>query len=645
MYSILVASLLTVVGAQILYPDDFERMKSTIEATQRIKPNPIPQSYPSSIPTMYPSSYPIAPYAGGPLHAKQASNVSPIFLVTTTAKPASNALGSAFQSVLPERWSNHVNNLISRGIMKFAIDIDNAIVNMKERLTPGNTENVVFSPLSLAGTMAMVLLGSAGTTFLQVARILGLEAGVDISRHSEVVHQMFGLLLDGVQVSPNSTVRVHVASAIFVQEGYPIRPEFKAVSEKVYKSETINLDFMNRAAEAQEKVNAWVRQRTYQKINGILSEPPRYDTKVIIASALYFLGEWTQHFIEGATKRKPFYVEPGQSIDVDMMYNGGRFAFYIDPVLDAKIVALPYKGDTTTMYVVLPNAVGATALKNFQRNLSAESLETMIGKMQVNSCIIGMPKMKLSSSLKLNEALQALGLTSLFNPAEADLSILSSGYVPPAGGAPVTSAQPQSSNTRYTGSPLPRRNDNNDILIFSRFNPEQQNSEKRNYLRYEEKIGGYAVEQWHNGFMMKKLRRMRRTLPTAEEDNIGFSAKGNAQTRKKRQDRPIDGDFLAFLESQNLPSFGLDNLRNSLTGHPNPRLYADQVLHKVEMDVTETGTEAAAVTTVSLERTGSANTLIANRPFLFFIRHDASKLILFWGTVNRPTPNYPPTTS
>lgn len=65
----------------------------------------------------------------------------------------------------------------------------------------------------------MVLLGSAGSTFNEVSQVLGLEAGVDISQHSEIVHQMFGLLLNIVnyRVEESQGPRVSSASGIFVQ--------------------------------------------------------------------------------------------------------------------------------------------------------------------------------------------------------------------------------------------------------------------------------------------------------------------------------------------------------------------------------------------------------------------------------------------
>ena len=64
-----------------------------------------------------------------------------------------------------------------------------------EKTRVSDHENVLFSPASLTVTLAMVLLASAGKTFDEVAHILGLESGVDISHHSEIVHQVLGLLM------------------------------------------------------------------------------------------------------------------------------------------------------------------------------------------------------------------------------------------------------------------------------------------------------------------------------------------------------------------------------------------------------------------------------------------------------------------
>lgn len=328
-----------------------------------------------------------------------------------------------------------------------------------------------------------------------------------------------------------------------------------------------------------------------------------------------------------------------------------------------------------SMYVLLPKAEGAAALKSFQDQLTAETIEYLINNTKNETCIIGFPRMKLSSTLNLNDALHNLGLYSLFDPKIADLSLLSNGFGQAS--EPVLQTQiPQMSAQKprqIPSAPLPDTK-TDEYLIFSRIgNNNNQgviNSTRRNYFTYDDKRRGVSVEQWDTGFNIRTTSRTRRNArnerrpdntkssyviddlgkvaPKVDDANTKYVGleenKYNFQNaerngRKKRQSRPIDQNFLRFMQTQNFPFYGLDNLRNSAS-LVNPGLYATEVKHKVEMDVTEKGTEAAATTAVLLRRDGNQKKLIANRPFMFFIRHDPTKLILFWGTVNMPTPNY-----
>lgn len=103
--------------------------------------------------------------------------------------------------------------------MKFSLDLNRAIYNTKGTSVANQRENVIFSPLSVAVALSLVLLGSAGRTFDEVSRVLGLESGVDISQHSEIVHQTFGQLLDfaNYRIEGSNKPRVDSASGVFVQ--------------------------------------------------------------------------------------------------------------------------------------------------------------------------------------------------------------------------------------------------------------------------------------------------------------------------------------------------------------------------------------------------------------------------------------------
>ncbi|XP_067099824.1 protein Z-dependent protease inhibitor [Osmerus mordax] len=68
-------------------------------------------------------------------------------------------------------------------------------------------------------------------------------------------------------------------------------------------------------------------------------------------------------------------------------------------------------------------------------------------------------------------------------------------------------------------------------------------------------------------------------------------------------------------------------------------LKVSEVLHKAVIEVDEIGTTAAAATTVGITGHSLPPSFIVNRPFFFFIYHEATNSLLFMGRVIDPTKN------
>ncbi|XP_010136179.1 PREDICTED: serpin B10-like isoform X2 [Buceros rhinoceros silvestris] len=70
----------------------------------------------------------------------------------------------------------------------------------------------------------------------------------------------------------------------------------------------------------------------------------------------------------------------------------------------------------------------------------------------------------------------------------------------------------------------------------------------------------------------------------------------------------------------------------------NGDLFLSQVFHKCYLEVNEEGTEAAAASSASLasRSLGATVIFVADHPFLFFIRHNKTKSILFLGRFSSP---------
>ncbi|XP_051721317.1 leukocyte elastase inhibitor-like isoform X6 [Ctenopharyngodon idella] len=84
-----------------------------------------------------------------------------------------------------------------------------------------------------------------------------------------------------------------------------------------------------------------------------------------------------------------------------------------------------------------------------------------------------------------------------------------------------------------------------------------------------------------------------------------------------------------------------DKQKVNLSGmSSNNDLVLSQVIHKAFVEVNEEGTEAAAATATILEKItslpSSSKSFTADHPFLFFIRHNPSNAILFYGRLSSP---------
>lgn len=379
------------------------------------------------------------------------------------------------------------DRLLARAIKRFTLEMESSVASD----APGS--NVVFSPFSIASVLGLVLLGSAGVTFDEVAKVLGVYTGIDLTGRSSLVHEELQSViakLENQQQLTDSGSYVSTASAVFVQEDYPIRETYVNASKEIYGSEVFAVDFRYNAELGKERINRWVENRTEGHIKDLLSLAPSQDTSVILVSALYFHGEWEHPFYLTSTKVRPYYVGHDEIIYVPMMVNGAEVFYYLDPVRKCTVLGLPYKGREVTFFLVLPDS----DIRNFTENLSVSDLEDLANSSFLTTVIFFMPRMKLVSTMNLRPPLEELGILSLFSASKANLTGIGKG------------------------------------------------------------------------------------------------------------------------------------------------LYASDAIHKVEIDITETGTTASAATAISITRDGSNPVVRVERPFLFFIQHAQTGVILFWGTVIRPTP-------
>lgn len=118
-----------------------------------------------------------------------------------------------------------------------------------------------------------------------------------------------------------------------------------------------------------------------------------------------------------------------------------------------------------------------------------------------------------------------------------------------------------------------------------------------------------------------------KTLFNSESDLSLMTSnnRGQAATQSKQLNKLNVKDSLNALEQ--------------ITTTQNPNIYVDKIVHKVVLTVDEFGTEGGAATGGIINKQGNSILFVATSPFLFLIRHNPTKLPLFYGAVFEPSFN------
>lgn len=180
-------------------------------------------------------------------------------------------------------------------------------------------------------------------------------------------------------------------------------------------------------------MNKWAEDETHGKVANIL--PPgsvSEDTRMILANAIYFKGEWEQPFYGSSTQEREFFLPTGETIQVPMMHT--MRDQYVKTYPAFKALRLPYKCKDTTksfsMFVLLPHS--RDGLGALEESLTTQSVVDDLALLQhkVPMRRFQLPKFKISLGLEMAETLKSLGMALPFG-SHADLSNMAEPQGPP----------------------------------------------------------------------------------------------------------------------------------------------------------------------------------------------------------------------
>jgi serine protease inhibitor len=273
--------------------------------------------------------------------------------------------------------------------------------------------NTVLSPMSIAYAFGMARAGARGATADQLDRVFGFPAG---GPHAalNVLSQTLATI-DGP--SPSSSRRpandhkagvpapplVAIANALFVQDGFQVKPPFLHTLAAQYGLGVRTVDFGSSAAK--EAIDAWVREQTANRIEQLFEE---FDpaTRLVIANAVYFKGAWATRFDQAQTA--PFARADGSVVDAPMMHSLASYRYAAGRGWQA--VELPYAHSDLAMWVLVPR--GATTPAEL---LSPKVLAAVGSHLREQAIDLSLPRWDFGTTIPLLAGLREIGLTDLGN--------------------------------------------------------------------------------------------------------------------------------------------------------------------------------------------------------------------------------------
>ncbi|KAK7604598.1 hypothetical protein V9T40_005784 [Parthenolecanium corni] len=289
-------------------------------------------------------------------------------------------------------------------------------------------ENVVCSPVSVYSALALLLLGSSGTTSDELRQVMRLPTSSQLrnldSVHSDIAKLLKRLQDENIRIGNKTISQVTFANAIFIDDHMELKKSYENAVNDLYKGYIKKLDFTNGFATI-EHINNWIATKTNNQISQIFTEPLNQQSSIVEVSSVYFSGGWSERFPLHSTKKEDFNTG-SRTVEVEMMNNKGKIPYQYNSNLEFESIQLDFHGRYYSAVFVLPHK--RQTISNLIGLLDKSALREILSQTNYRGVNYKIPKMKFFSSRSLKEPLASRGLSKLFDKANLALMLDTSAH-------------------------------------------------------------------------------------------------------------------------------------------------------------------------------------------------------------------------
>ncbi len=301
-------------------------------------------------------------------------------------------LAFAIERVDAQEYINY-----SESVNRFALD-------MYMEMVKGTDENIIFSPLSLSITMALVYTGSEGKTSDEIKKVLHFDENNDdfLNKYSEFINNLN-------ESQSEEKFQLSIANALCVREKFKLNNKYKTNLRTYFNSDIFQFHEYN---DAVNLVNEWVSKKTNNKIEKLLKpEKGNKHSQLILTNAIYFKDDWAEAFKKDQTLKDTFYLADGKKITTDFMRKEGYYQYrYFS---NSAIIKLPYKNGKHEMIFVLPFKIHG--IYSLEKEIKEAGIEKLFGDRSLIKYDLYLPKFTANyKNEKFVKEFQDLGILKAF---------------------------------------------------------------------------------------------------------------------------------------------------------------------------------------------------------------------------------------
>ncbi|KAG5667551.1 hypothetical protein PVAND_015530 [Polypedilum vanderplanki] len=277
---------------------------------------------------------------------------------------------------------------------------------------PDYSAGVILSPIIIDFSLSLLLIGSSGNTFKQL--LFGLQYPANYS-------------INLIEINSNLMIKnminaggIEYGIKIYVDKKLSLQNNFKTAIQKYFNSGIETVDFAQKFQSVQT-INDFISNSTHGMIQNVMT-PDELDsqTSMILVNCIYFKGAWVNPFNKNNTEQMDFKLDKINTTKIDFMKIKTDFKYgAVDTLNGAKVVELPYVNSSVTLTLILPQEVDGlknliTAARNYDWSKLSENLKN-------KKVLLIMPKFNATFGLNLNQAIENMGMDSIFYPSIANI--------------------------------------------------------------------------------------------------------------------------------------------------------------------------------------------------------------------------------